>query len=175
MRTFKPKQCKYCGETYTPTGSSSKFCTKEHQYQWMKENGVLKEYRDRFNQKQGTAVGIGSGGLTGVGPKNHMYTNGRWAFRNFARKLKELGVPCNSCGKDLRDAPRGDWCGHHKDHEDANNDLNNLVLLCKYCHHMHHETYRNLPVLKNVQRLSRKGVGSSALEAPNTHQGDDIV
>lgn len=171
MRTFKPKQCLYCGVTFTPTGSSHKFCTKEHQYLWQKQEGIQKEYRDRANAKMGRIVGIGSGGLTGVGPKNPMFKNGRWAFRNFARKLKLLGVPCNACGKDLRDSRRGDWCGHHKDHNPENNDLNNLVLLCKACHHYHHETYRNLPQLKNVQRLSREGVGVSDPEAQNNLTG----
>jgi hypothetical protein len=175
MRTFKPKQCLFCGVVFTPTGSSHKYCCKEHQYEHMKQEGIHKHYRDTFNAKSGVKVGIGSGGTTGTGPRNIMYKHGRYAFRNFARKLKLLGVPCNDCGKDLRDAPRGEWCGHHKDHDDTNNDLNNLVLLCKYCHHMHHETYRNIPSLKNVQRLSRKRVGDSVPEAPNTPRGDDIV
>jgi hypothetical protein len=164
MRTFKPKQCLLCGKTFIPTGSSHKFCCKQHQYEWQKQEGIQKEYRDRANAKMGRVVGIGSGGLTGVGSKNPRYTNGRWSFRNFARKLKRLGVPCKECGRDLRDAKRGDWVGHHKDHNPENNDLNNLVLLCKACHHYHHEAYRNLPSLKNVQRLERKLVGNSVPE-----------
>jgi hypothetical protein len=175
MRTFKEKHCKFCGELFTPTGSSHKFCTKQHQYLWMKEEGIHKHYRDTFNAKHGVRVGIGSGGTTGVGPKNHMYKHGRDAFRNFARKLKLLGVPCAGCGKDLRDAPRGEWCGHHRDHDDTNNHLNNLVLLCKHCHHMHHEAYRNLPSLKNVQRLEHKLVENSVLEVPEAPRGRDIV
>lgn len=171
MRSFKPKECLFCGATFIPTGSSHKYCSKEHQHEHMKQRGLFKEYRDTFNAKQGRIVGIGSGGLTGTGPRNPNYKHGRDAFRNFARKLKLLGVPCAHCGKDLREAPRGDWCGHHKDHDDTNNDLNNLVLLCKYCHHMHHETYRNLPRLENVQRLSRKRVGNSIPEAPESPSG----
>lgn len=171
MRTFKEKQCKFCGSMFVPTGSSHKFCTKEHQYLWMQQEGIHKHYRDTFNAKQGKLVGIGSGGTTGTGPRNVTYKHGRYAFRNFARKLKLLGVPCKDCGKDLRDAKRGDWCGHHKDHDPTNNDLNNLVLLCKPCHHMHHETYRNLPSLKNVQRLERKLVGNSVPEVLGAPKG----
>jgi len=67
MRTFKEKQCKFCGSMFVPTGSSHKFCTKEHQYQWMQQEGIHKHYRDTFNAKQGKLVGIGSGGTTGTG------------------------------------------------------------------------------------------------------------
>jgi len=175
MRTFKPKQCLFCQQTFIPTGSSHKFCSKEHQYESMKQEGIHKHYRDTFNAKAGVLVGIGSGGTTGTGPKNHMYKHGRDAFRNFARKLKLLGVPCNHCGMDLREAPRGMWCGHHIDHDQTNNYLGNLMLLCKKCHIHHHETYRNLPNLKNVQRLERKLVGNSVPEAPNILRDDDIV
>lgn len=171
MRTFKEKQCPFCQQMFVPTGSNHKFCVKDHQYEWMKQNGIHKEYRDNFNSKHGVAVGIGSGGTTGSGTRNPYYKHGRYAFRNFARKLKDMGVPCMDCGKDLRDSARGEWCGHHKDHDPTNNDLSNLVLLCKYCHQMHHESYRNLPSLKNVQRLERKLVGDSIPEAPNSQNG----
>lgn len=172
---MKQKICLYCNIPFLPTGNNQKYCTKEHQHQHGVELGLWKEYRDRFNAKHGRVVGVGSGGLTGTGPRNPAFKDGRHAFRNFARKLKELGVPCNHCGIDLRNAGRGDWLGHHKDHNPKNNDLNNLVLLCKKCHHYHHETYRNLPQLRKVQRLSRKGVEGSALEAQDTLKGDDIV
>ena len=172
---MKEKRCLHCDCSFVPTGQNQKFCSKEHQHARSVFEGKWKHYRDTFNAKQGVVVGIGSGGLTGTGPKNPAYTNGRCAFRNFARRLKELGVPCNHCGIDLRTATCGNWLGHHKDHNPNNNDLNNLVLLCKKCHHYHHEVYRNLPSLKKVQRLSRKGVESSALEAQNILKDDDIV
>ena len=175
MRIFKDKSCRHCGEQYTPTGSSSFFCSIECRTEYYKSMGIYKEYRDRFAGKNGAAVGIGSGRHTRTGHQNHMFSHGRYAFRNFARKLKLLGVPCADCGKDLKEASRGEWCGHHKDHNPTNNHLNNLVLLCKYCHHMHHESYRNFPSLKNVQRLSRKGVGNSVPEAQSILMDDDIV
>ena len=168
---MKEKNCLFCGTPFQPTGRNQKYCTKEHQHEHSLAQGVWKEYRDRFNAKNGVLVGVGSGGTTGTGPRNPAYTNGRSAFRNFARQLKELGVPCNYCGISLVEATRGHWLGHHKDHNPENNDLNNLVLLCKKCHHYHHETYRNLPTLKKVQRLSREGVGNSVPEAQNTPMG----
>lgn len=143
MRQFKPKQCLFCGETFTPTGSSHKFCSKIHQYEWSKREGIQKEYRDTANAKMGRVVGIGSGGLTGIGPKNFYYSHGRYAFRNFARKLVRQGVPCNRCGMDLRDATRGKWCGHHIDHDPKNNSLHNLEILCKRCHQIHHDSVSN--------------------------------
>lgn len=172
---MKEKDCLFCGTRFILTGRNQKYCCKEHQIQHADQLGIRKEYRDRANAKMGRVVGIGSGGLTGTGPRNSAYKNGRCAFRNFARELKALGVPCNKCGKDLRDASRGHWLGHHKDHNPENNDLNNLVLLCKKCHHYHHEVYRNLPSLKNVQRLSRKGVEDSVLEAQNIQKLDDDI
>ncbi len=176
MRQFKPKQCPHCGTSFTPTGSNHKFCSKKCQYDSDILDGTRKEYRDRAYAKRGSVVGIGSGGLTGTGPKNHMFSHGRYAFRNYARKLKLLGVPCHHCGKDLRTATRGEWVGHHIDHNPQNNNLNNLMMLCKPCHHYHHETYRNLPQLKNVQRLERNLVENSVLEAQSpTNVGDDIV
>lgn len=173
---MKEKNCLFCGTPFVPSGRNQKYCCKEHQYKHSDSLGIRKEYRDRAYAKMGKCVGVGSGGLTQRGSKNPNFTTGRWAFRNFARNLKLLGVPCQDCGVDLKQAKRGDWVGHHKDHNPNNNDLNNLVLLCKKCHHYHHEAYRNLPSLKKVQRLSRKGVESSALEAQSPSlEGDDIV
>lgn len=176
MRKFKVKQCPHCSLEFTPTGSNHKFCSKDCQYQSDVLDGTRKEYRDRAYAKMGMVVGIGSGGLTGIGPKNHMYSHGRYAFRNYARKLKLLGVPCQHCGIDLKEASRGNWVGHHIDHNPNNNNLNNLMLLCKACHHYHHETYRNIPHLKNVQRLERKLVGNSIPEEQSIPNKDgDIV
>ena len=176
MRTFKEKVCKYCGQSYIPTGSSSYFCCLDHRRKYYIEQGIAKEYRDRFNLKNGVQVGIGSGGTTGSWDQNHMYKNGSGSFRNYGRKLKEAGVPCNRCGKDLTDAKRGEWCSHHKDHNRSNNTIENLELLCKRCHQMHHDAgYKSLPSLMKVQRLSRQGVADTSSEAPNSEKSDDDI
>ena len=172
MKKFKPKNCKYCGIEYMPTGNSSKFCCKEHQYLWSKENGIQKHYRDTANAKLGKLVGIGSGGTTGKGNKNHMYKHGYWAFKNYARELKNLGVPCNRCGVDLRTTGKAGYVGHHVDHNTKNNSLNNLEMLCRRCHALHHDHPKSLrDYLEKVQRSSREGVGNSVSEAQNTQNG----
>lgn len=167
------KTCPYCGTIFITTGRNHKFCTKICQYKWQVDNGIQKEYRDRANAKMGMVVGIGSGGLTGKGEKNQNYKHGRYTFRNYARELVRLGVPCNKCGKDLTGATRGYWCGHHKDHDPTNNNLNNLEILCKRCHQIHHESHHSFT---KVQRLSREGVELAQLEAQSFHTvEDDIV
>lgn len=177
MKKFKPKICKHCGIEYMPTGSSSKFCSKQHQYQYQVDNGIQKEYRDRANAKLGRKVGIGSGGLTGKGPKNHMYKSGLWAFKNYARELKNLGVPCNRCGVDLRTTGKAGYVGHHVDHDQTNNSLTNLELLCRTCHALHHDHPKNLrEYQENVQRLERNLVGDSVSEVQSflIEEGDIV-
>ena len=168
MRIFKEKNCKYCGTSYVPTGSSSYYCSKNHQYLHYKEIGKLKIYRDTFNSKAGKVVGVGSGGLTKSWEGNPAYRNGNGSYRMYGRKLKESGVPCNRCGKDLTTAKRGEWCTHHMDGNRSNNTRENLELLCKRCHQIHHDCgYNSLPSLRKVQRLSRKGVDETDIEAPD--------
>lgn len=176
MRKFKPKNCKYCGVEYQPTGSCSKFCCKEHQYKWQDENGIRKEYRDRAHAKMGMCVGIGSGGLTGKGSKNQNYKHGYWAFKNYAKELRNLGVPCNRCAIDLRTTGKAGYVGHHIDHDPTNNNLNNMELLCRKCHAMHHDHPRNLREYQaKVQRLGREAVGNSVPEVQSVPKGDGEI
>lgn len=165
------KTCR-CGTVFAPTGQNHKYCTKACNYNFSVLDGKQKEYRDRANVKMGIRVGIGSGGTTEKGKLNPNYTNGLHAFRNYARELIRLGVPCNKCNVDLRNATRWQWCGHHKDHNRNNNDLNNLEILCKKCHQVHHESHLNF---SKVQRLSRKGVEVTHLEAQSILKDDEIV
>ena len=140
MRTFKEKICLHCGNLYQPVGSSSKFCCLDCRTAFYKQSGKSKHWRDTFNLKQGVAVGVGSGGLTGSWKENPNYSYGRHSFINHGRKLKLSGQPCNRCGKDLTNAGRGEWCSHHKDHNRQNNSPENCELLCKKCHQIHHHT-----------------------------------
>lgn len=141
MRVFKDKTCLHCGKSYTPVGSSSKFCSSDCRRVYYIETGKSKYWRDKFNAKAGVRVGIGSGGLTGSWEANPNYSYGRHSFVNYGRKLKDSGVPCNRCGKDLRNAGRGEWCSHHKDHNRRNNTPDNCELLCKKCHQIHHHKH----------------------------------
>ena len=191
MRTFKNKHCNFCGKEYTPVGPSSKFCSIACRTSFYKQTGKTKHWRDTFNHKNGVAVGVGSGGLTQTWDKNPNFKSGQKSFISHGRRLKESGVPCNRCGKDLRFAGRGDWCSHHKDHNRSNNTPENLELLCKSCHQKHHDSVRFLKNFMKVQRLSKMEytqVSGSAqqqcficgeqhgnLQCPHSKLVDDIV
>jgi hypothetical protein len=58
---------------------------------------------------------------------------------------------------------------HHMDENKMNNSPENLIMLSIADHRRLHAW------LNKVQRLSRKGVGNSVPEAPDTQMGDDIV
>ena len=172
MRVFKEKECLFCGTSYIPSGSSSKYCSLSCRKTHYISTGLSKHWRDTHNKKIGKMVGVGSGGLTQCGKANPAYRNGNGSYRYYGRKLKESGVPCNRCGKDLKTATRHEWCTHHIDGDRTNNSLDNLELLCKRCHQIHHDCgYKSLPSLKKVQRLSRKGVAITSSEAPNIQNG----
>lgn len=172
MRTFNNRNCLHCGTSYTPTGSSSKFCCVEHRHEFYTNTGRIKNWRDTFYKKKGHVVGVGSGGLTQTWEKNPAYRNGNGSYRYYGRKLKESGVPCNRCGKDLTLVNRGGWCTHHINEDRTDNRIENLELLCKRCHQLHHDAgYKSLPSLLKVQRLSRKGVATTSSEAPSIQNG----
>lgn len=140
MRTFKQKHCAICNTVYQPVGSNSKYCSKECSKVYVKSKS--KEYTQRYNKKKGVQVGIGSGGHTGKGPLNFMYSHGRCTFRRWAKEKKqEIGL-CEHCGKDIKYATHYEWVGHHKDHNPMNNTVENLVLLCKQCHQKEHECWK---------------------------------
>lgn len=138
-RTFLEKTCKHCKKTYLPTGSSSKYCSLECRKDSYSDLGLFKQWRDKFNLKQGVSVGVGSGSLTGTWKDNPNYSYGRHSFINHGRKMKNSGGCCNRCSKDLTNVTRGEWCSHHKDHNRKNNTPDNLELLCKSCHQKHHK------------------------------------
>jgi len=165
------KTCKHCGKSYQPVGSSSKFCSLDCRRIYYISTGKSKGWRDKFNAANGTVVGVGSGGLTKTWTENPSYKSGKHSFIAHGRRLKDSGVPCNRCGKDLINAGRGDWCSHHRDHNRSNNVPENLELLCKSCHQKHHDAGKFLRNFEKVQRLSRKGVDITSVEAPDIPKG----
>lgn len=140
MKTFEQKICLHCGISYQPTGPSSKYCSLECRTVSYKDTGRNKNWRNKFNAKNGVVVGVGSGGLTKTWSNNPNYSYGRHSFINYGRKLKLSGTPCNRCGKDLSTFGRGGWCSHHIDHNRKNNTPENCELLCKKCHQIHHHS-----------------------------------
>lgn len=168
MRKFKQKHCAICNTLYTPQGSSSKYCSDECSKVYIKSK--QKEYSDRYNLKQGNKVGIGSGGTTGKGSDNFMYSHGRCTFRRWAKERKnEVGI-CEHCGKDIKDAPSYEWVGHHIDHNPSNNVIENLAVLCKQCHQKEHECWKNFEGVTTREKSRRVDNNSKPLTSKTAYE-----
>jgi len=140
---LKDKQCVACGETYTPTGRCSKYCSNDCREAALKEKS--KQYYKTYALKKGWAYGVGSGGLTGSGEDNQNYKNGIGIFQTKLRhEIRKERRYCERCGEDLINVSRHHWCVHHIDHDRTNNKKSNLELLCKRCHQVEHNCIQAL-------------------------------
>lgn len=111
-------------------------------YWFNKMHPIEDEIQEGLIDKRIKNPGVGSGGTTGFGKANFNYSHGRCTFRRWARERKETIGLCESCGKDIKNANRFEWCGHHKDHDSTHNIIENLILLCKQCHQIEHECWK---------------------------------
>ncbi len=164
MRTFKTKHCKYCNTEYTPTGSSSFYCSKEHQRLDNKDKMKIHQIRHRIWKENISKVGVGSG--TGSGSSNVMYKGGLGQFRSMSLALRQEFQSCERCNKDLYNANRYEWCVHHKDHNRNNNVWSNLEMLCKRCHQLEHDCVK---AFEGVTTISKES-SCKCNEAPRTDQ-----
>jgi hypothetical protein len=174
-RQLKEKQCLICGVLFQPTGSCAKYCVPCQ--------GIhLKEYHRKYMYARKVASGeiqnpgVGSGGLTGRGKANHMYRDGLAIVKNYlGKQLKEERRYCEACRKDLLSVNKWQWCIHHKDHDQSNNEIENLMLLCKRCHQIHHQCFRAFEGSTTRDNPSRRTQASSKRRTPDQRQGEDIV
>jgi hypothetical protein len=162
MNNFKAKFCEICGVEYKPTAPASRYCYVCGPVQAKKVN---REATDRCRARKGVRVGIGSGYGNGRGKDHPAYKNGIKTFYDFSETARQTVRYCERCGKDLLNAGIGCWALHHRDHNRDNNVRDNFELLCKRCHQIEHNC---IQALLKVQRPSRKGVGNSVPEAPDT-------
>ena len=140
---FKDKNCTICGNTYTPTGRCSKFCSiciVKHK----KEKAAIDQMAYRIRKGITKNPGIGSGGSQLKGKDSPYYKNGIGSdFSAIRKKIKTERRYCEKCSKDLKDASHYQWCTHHIDHDRTNNTESNFMLLCKRCHQIEHECHKS--------------------------------
>lgn len=173
MRKFNDKQCIICNNTYTPLGSSSKYCTKECSDIAVRQKQP--EYSRRYLEKKGVNVGVGSGGMTKSGMENPNYKNGIGIFAKMRSEIRNNVRYCERCSKDLKYASKYHWCVHHKDHDRTNNNMDNFELLCKRCHQVEHNCLSALEgVETKIVRDKRTG-RYKRIEAPDNQMVDEIV
>jgi predicted nucleic acid-binding Zn ribbon protein len=166
MRKFNKKECSVCGNTYTPIGSCSKYCSDECKKVILRSK--QKEYSARYNKKRGREVGVGSGGLTKSGKDNFNYKTGLGIFAKLRPIIKEKIRYCERCNKDLINATRYEWCIHHKDHNRNNNSEDNFELLCKRCHQIEHNCIKALEGVETKCERDPLTGRYKRIEAPNS-------
>jgi hypothetical protein len=139
MKIHKPKSCANCQETYTPTGPSSRYCSRKC------------KLKDRWKQERKRREDAGytfqtPGGNYGRTGKDHWsYKNGIGVFKKtLSHQVKEEMKHCERCALDLSNAKPGFWAVHHRDHDRSHNERINLELLCKRCHQIEHDCASNL-------------------------------
>lgn len=157
MRKFKPKRCAQCNKLYTPTGSSSKYCSLSCRDRAYKQTGKFKEYRMRHAIKHNKVKhpGVGKGGAPHSGALNPAWKGGVTLTQKVRHQVKLTKKKCEACGKDLTNATHYEWCIHHKDHNKRNNKLQNLMLLCKRCHQIHHKCWKAFERATTIPQGSR--------------------
>lgn len=147
--------CISCNKPFTKTGKNHKRCTScnlEHKLNY-----------SRIYYETHKTPGLGSGSTTGIAEQNHMFKHGRCVFRRWAKeRLKQLDYCCEKCGTTIDVSARGNWAGHHIDHNSHNNTIDNLVVLCKKCHQVEHECWRAFQGVTTIP----KGSTQEIVEAP---------
>ncbi len=158
--------CITCSKSFVRTGRNHKYCAEC-------ARDRCKESIKAWAYKTGRLNGTGSGSTTGIAENNHMFKHGRCVFRRWAKeRLKKLGYCCERCGSKIDATTRGNWAGHHKDHNHTNNIIENLEVLCKRCHQIEHKCWEAFQGVTTIPE-------GSTLETMEAHSpavaGDDIV
>lgn len=161
------KNCIDCNLTFEITGKNHKRCKscahkrqKEHIRLWVNKNIIQRP-------------GSGKGGNPQIEKNNPMFRHGICVFRRWAKeRLVQLSYCCERCGNKIDASVRGNWAGHHKDHNRQNNVRDNLEVLCKRCHQIEHECWR---AFQSVTTISKEST-LETVEAPGPEKsGDNIV
>lgn len=142
---YKEKACVICNKTYLPTGRCSKYCV-ECKVEVAKQQQIDGQYA--YRRRKGMRIGRGSV----KGEKASYYKHGKSVFDRFARERKEEIQCCEECGKDLTNASRWGWVGHHIDHNPLNNVIENLKLLCKRCHQIEHKCWKAFEGVTTIRK-----------------------
>lgn len=140
---FKEKLCKLCDIVFIPDAPSRVHCISCRD---IAKKQRQKKARDRFSEKNGAQVGVGSGNAQGKRQQSKFYKTGIGIYRLL---MDDAGIPyiCNRCNKELDKSNPHSWCTHHIDRDRHNNTLNNLERLCKRCHQLEHRCWEAIGLL----------------------------
>jgi len=141
---MKAKECRRCGETFTPTGPAGLYCDTCRPIH-IKERARkgTQAYRIRHGLVQ--KPGVGKGGNQQHGKDNTQYKNGSRFYQRMRKELLYERKYCERCGLYLVTLPYSYRALHHRDHNRDNNVIENLELLCKRCHQLEHDCASHLP------------------------------
>jgi len=165
-KCFDLKQCKRCGDSFTPTGACAFFCPPCG-VERVKENGRSGSLKYRMKLGIGQ-VGVGKGMANARGKDDGQFKTGISYFRRRRTEIREGRRYCQRCDKDLLRAKRAQWCVHHRDRNRRNNEDWNLELLCKRCHQLEHNC---VLAFRKCNDYPKTGVGNSVPEAQSAPMG----
>jgi hypothetical protein len=144
MKTFKPKQCRECGNTFTPKYPAELLCSEECKQQGVSRSRHKDHIRDMVSRGREDFIGVGKGGNAPTGTASPHWVSGIGVYKKLRNELFEMvGKVCQRCNKDLSEASPHHWCGHHIDHDRTNNTMDNIEIVCKSCHQIEHEVWKN--------------------------------
>ena len=154
--------CVQCNNEYQPTGRAQKYCSSC--------GPLIKRVKrnEWFSMKRREAgCKIGSGSVKGEAASG--YKHGKSVFDRYAHERKVLLQSCESCNKDLSQANRWQWVGHHIDHNPLNNVYSNLKILRKRCHQIEHKCWENF--FEGATTISKESRADNSPEAPAIPNG----
>ena len=160
MPTFKRKACEECDVMYVPLGLAAKYC----EFCAIEKK---KESRERDKAKRRTGVGSGNS-PTNRGTTHPNYKTGIGIYKKIRdEKLVEQDYKCAKCNYMIDTSNSHKWCGHHIDHDRANNTPDNIEVLCKRCHQIEHECWKAFEGATTIP----KGSTHKCVEAPDIQNG----
>lgn len=129
--------CDSCGVEIDKTGTPAKrYCLNCAEPIKKKK---IRQSIDKYREKKGVQVGVGSGNTQGSGKEHRAYKTGIALYK---QTVKERGDShCNRCKAEIDFSSHYNWVVHHIDHNRSNNNADNLELLCKKCHQREHDCF----------------------------------